>query len=264
MTPDDELIADTYRRVVECAVTHWIVFWQALIVDAEAHPVERRGTQRCKTPLRAADAAVLVMQDPEDQLALQAWVDVEVGGATVRLLRDTGSGTTAVPWSAAVGAPFAETTAPSRGASGGTVDGWHGVITRLSLPGAHTCDELAVDVQPAGWPHAPLLGRDVFEDHPSSIARWAEDHPEAIVLTDDAIDGSDVTGTSVAALHGQLNSYTIADLEFPRQACAIVDLSGLNAHMDEPIRFALGLPQIVLANRYLDFRTQRLAVYPLA
>lgn len=260
---------------------------------------------------------VLVMPDPEDQLALQAWVDVEVGGATVRLLLDTGSGTTAIPWSAAVGAPVAEATAPGRGASGGTVDGWHGVVTSLSLPGAHSCDDLTVDVQPAGWPHAPLLGRDVFEGHscdlrfgagvvefdpteppaglrPSESWRgcpgvavrwadtvvdavwdtgagatavdraWAEDHPEAIVITDEANDGTDVTGTSVAAFHGRMNSYTIADLEFPQQACVIVDLSALNAHLDEPVRFGLGLPQIVLANWYLDFRTQTLAVYPLA
>lgn len=85
-----------------------------------------------------------------------------------------------------------------------------------------------------------------------------------IDVTDEANDGTDVTGTSVAAFHGRMNSYTIADLEFPQQACVIVDLSGINAHLDEPMRFALGLPQIVLANWYLDFRTQTLAVYPLA
>jgi hypothetical protein len=44
----------------------------------------------------------------------------------------------------------------------------------------------------------------------------------------------------------------------------IVDLSGLNAHLDEPILFGLGLTQIVPANCYVDFRTQTLAVYPLA
>src|SRR4051794_3254534 len=53
--------------------------------------------QRCKTS-RMPLMPVLALRDSEDQPTLQAWVDVEVGGATVRLLLDTGSGTTAIPW----------------------------------------------------------------------------------------------------------------------------------------------------------------------
>ena len=78
---------------------------------------------------------VLVMPDPEDELALQAWADVEIGGATVRMLLDTGAGTTAIPWSAAVDAPTAETTAPGRGASGDAVEGWHRVLALGGVDG---------------------------------------------------------------------------------------------------------------------------------
>jgi hypothetical protein len=262
---------------------------------------------------------VSVLPDPNDVRAIQAWVDVIVDDATIRMLLDTGSRRSAIPVTSASSSSTGEPGPSGRGVSGAAGTTKNGVARQLSLPCAHRFDELAVEVQPVGWPHPPLLGRDVFQgrccdfrlaagvieidpvegpdrlvasaswqEHaaPSVPIRWgdtvvdavwdtgagitivdqgwAEAHPEAIVILDKVDHGTDVTGTAVAGVHGRMHGYAIADLTFPEQACGVVDLSALNAEMDEPIRIILGLPQIVLANWYLDFRSRNLSVYSRA
>ncbi|MFD7159407.1 aspartyl protease family protein [Kribbella sp. NPDC059898] len=90
---------------------------------------------------------------------------------------------------------------------------------------------------------------------------WAERHPEAITILQAEDHGTDVTGASVTGVRGQMASYAVGDLGFPEQQCGVVDLSDLNAQLTQPINMLLGLPQIELADWYLDFPERRLGAY---
>lgn len=257
---------------------------------------------------------VTVIPDPHDVRAVQAWMDVDIDGSALRMLLDTGSRRSAVPASTVAGLVSDQTVSSGHGVSGVDVKTSRATV-RLTLPGAHSCDRLDVEVQSDDWPHPPLLGRDVFDgcacdfrltegaveinpaqppdglrgfepwrggpgvamrwgetivnafwDTGAGITivdrNWADEHPEAVEVLDQTGHGTDVTGSEVAGVHGRMKGYAIEDLEFPDQACGVVDLSGLNAQLSEPIHIMLGLPQIVLANWYVDFDAQILAIYP--
>lgn len=107
---------------------------------------------------------VVVSPDPDDSRAVQAWVDVTVDGSPLRMLLDTGSGRSAIPAST-----LPKTEAPQsssgRGVSGSESMNQRGQVGCLSLPGAHSCPGLVVDVLPDGWAHPALLGRDVLQGH---------------------------------------------------------------------------------------------------
>lgn len=101
---------------------------------------------------------------PDGPDALQAWVDVTADNVTLRMLLDTGSAGTDVPHVE----PFASrvTAASNSGKSAfGTVSSTPVAHVHALLVGDLVVDGLLVGVQPAGWPHPPLLGMDVLSPH---------------------------------------------------------------------------------------------------
>ncbi|RCK70793.1 hypothetical protein DT076_05210 [Desertihabitans brevis] len=91
---------------------------------------------------------------------------------------------------------------------------------------------------------------------------WAEAHPHAVTLLQEPSRGTDVTGAEIPGARGLLSASLVAGQALAPQECGVVDLSQLNAHLDDPIRLIIGLPQIVQRDWYVDFRTRVLAPYP--
>lgn len=101
---------------------------------------------------------------PDGPDALQAWVDVTADNVSLRMLLDTGSATTNVPHVE----PFASriTAASNTGKSAfGTVSSTPVAHVDAFHVGDLVVDDLLVGVQPADWPHPPLLGIDVLSPH---------------------------------------------------------------------------------------------------
>lgn len=105
-----------------------------------------------------------VLPDPEDDYALQAWVDAEVDGAPAKLLVDTGTYRSSIPHVE----PFASR--PRRVESGG--GGVFGVPAEemmveadVLVTGDVITRNLLVQLQPEAWRHPALLGMDVLGSH---------------------------------------------------------------------------------------------------
>jgi hypothetical protein len=255
---------------------------------------------------------VTIELDPNDDRALQCWVDADAAGTKHRLLLDTGSRRSSVPREGSFATAELHGTRTGRGASGDSVTDQLIRIRSLSIGDLDSVDVL-VDLQPENWPHPPLLGTHMFEpyacafrfsdgcidvgvdDHgdgapwgdswtpavelcwDETLVRavwdtgagitivdrtWAQEHPEAVTVSDIQDHGTDSTGRAVAGQRGTLTSFTIHGTRFAGdQPCGIVDLSPFNAHMLRgPINMLLGLPQICQVDWLLDFPQRKIAI----
>lgn len=102
--------------------------------------------------------------DVNDPRALQCWADADVAGARLRLLLDSGSDLSCIPpLDSFTTAPERETRS-GRGASGESATSHVIGVDRLCV-GDLQVDDVSVELQPAGWPHPPLLGMYVFTPH---------------------------------------------------------------------------------------------------
>lgn len=101
---------------------------------------------------------------PDGSDALQAWIDATADNVNLRMLLDTGSAGTDVSRLE----PFASriTDASSTGKSAfGTVSSTPIAHVHALRVGDLVVEDVLVGVQPADWPHPPLLGMDVLSPH---------------------------------------------------------------------------------------------------
>lgn len=158
---------------------------------------------------------------PDGPDALQAWVDVTADNVSLRMLLDTGSAGTDVPHVE----PFASriTAASNTGKSAfGTVSSTPVAQVQALHVGDLVVDDLPVGVQPADWPHPPLLGMDVLSPHLCHFQFGAErlemdgEAPPSAwfpLITGTDIPAVDVSwgGTSVSAIWDTGASMTVVD-----------------------------------------------------
>jgi hypothetical protein len=100
-------------------------------------------------------------------------------------------------------------------------------------------------------------------------AKLARTHPELFEPIRAAI-GIDASGVQMSTQIARMRNCSIGDMEFPASACAFVDLSDLNAHLNEratargrsvqPMSFIIGMPLINQVDWVIDFPAQRWTV----
>ncbi len=233
-----------------------------------------------------------VIPDPNSSRACQVFADAIVDGIPARMLVDTGTYRSFVP--------YRDTFEPSE------------VLVQTLQWGALTARNLTVTMNPPDWPHPSLLGMDVLGSHicdfrfgesileldrpapaldllplptpsdrtpavPVSWASasttavwdtgagitivnrsWAEAHPDIVRISSESGHGTDITGASGRNPKGRLAPCRIGQVSFPEQDCGVTNSPGMDG-----IDIILGLPLISNANWYMDFPGRRWTNSPL-
>ncbi|SDS56742.1 Aspartyl protease [Friedmanniella luteola] len=90
---------------------------------------------------------------------------------------------------------------------------------------------------------------------------WASRHSEIVSVRPETGRGTDVTGAEANHHWGTLATCRIGQATFAEQRCAVVDLSALNATLEQPVEVVLGLPLIVQASWAMDHPRRRWTVW---
>ncbi len=176
--------------------------------------------------------------DPNDDRALQCWVDADAAGAKHRLLLDTGSRRSSVPREGAFATAELHGTGTGRGASGDSATDQLIRIRSLGV-GDLTMEDVLVELQPENWSHPPLLGTHVFEpyvcafrfskgridvdvDDHADAASWGDSWTPAVELCWDE--------TLVRAVWDTGAGITIVDQAWAEQHPEAVTVSGVQDH----------------------------------
>ena len=123
--------------------------------------------------------------DPNDDRALQCWVDADAAGTKLRLLLDTGSRRSSVPREGSLATADLHGTGTGRGVTGDSATDQLIRIRSLGV-GDLTSEDVLVELQPENWPHPPLLGTHVFEPYACAF-RFSKDRID--VGVNDHADG---------------------------------------------------------------------------
>lgn len=105
-----------------------------------------------------------IRPDPDDDHAQQAWVDATADGATLRLLLDTGTYRSSLPYVEPFASRPREAVAGGRGVFGVPAGEILVEVDQLTT-GEVTTRDLVLQLQPEGWQHPSLLGMDVLGSH---------------------------------------------------------------------------------------------------
>jgi hypothetical protein len=215
-----------------------------------------------------------VIPDPNSSRACQVFADTIVDGAPARMLLDTGTSQSYVPYREALqpGDVHVETLQ------------WGALIARnlsvtMNAPDwPHICDfrfgdgilELdqsasASDLLPLPTPADRTPAVPVHWGSASTTAVWdtgsgitivnrsfAEAHPEIVSISAEFGRGTGITGETGRNPKGRLAPCRIGKVLFPEQDCGVTNSLGLDG-----IDIILGLPLISSANWYMDFPRRR-------
>ena len=105
-----------------------------------------------------------VLPDPNDDYAQQAWVSATADGVTLRLLLDTGTYRSSLPFVEPFASRAKRAVTGGRGIFGVPIDETTVRVDQLTIGDVITYD-LMLQLQPEGCQHPSLLGMDVLGSH---------------------------------------------------------------------------------------------------
>ena len=227
-----------------------------------------------------------VIPDPNSSRACQVFADTIVDGVPARMLLDTGTSRSYVPYreSFQPGDVHVETlqwgalTARDLSVIMNASDWPHPPLLGMDVLGRHICDfrfgdsilELdqpsqAADLLPLPTPAARTPAVPVHWDSASTTAVWdtgsgitmvnrsfAEANPDIVSISAEFGRGTGITGATGQNPKGRLAPCRIGNVDFPEQDCGVTNSPGLDG-----IDIILGLPLISSANWYMDFPGRR-------
>jgi len=176
--------------------------------------------------------------DPNDDRALQCWVDADAAGTKLRLLLDTGSSRSSVPREGSLATADLHGTGTGRGVTGDSATDQLIRIRSLGV-GDLTSGDVLVELQPENWPHPPLLGTHVFEPYACAfrfskdrIDVGVNDHADGETWGDSWTPGVELCWdeTSVRAVWDTGAGITIVDQTWAQQQPEAITVSGLQDH----------------------------------
>lgn len=181
---------------------------------------------------------VILDPDPNDDRAMQCWVDADAAGTKLRLLLDTGSRLSSVPREGLFATADLHGTRTGRGASGDSATTQLIRIHSLGI-GDLQSEDVLVELQPENWPHPALLGTHVFDPYicefrfsKGYIDLGIDDHTDGATWGDSQTPGIELCWgeTSVRAVWDTGAGITIVDQTWAQQHPEAITVSGVEDH----------------------------------